>query len=199
MLGTTIAQRVREYRRDLGLTSTQLAERSGLSKGMLSKVENAQTSPSLATLAALAAALEVPVTALFRGMEEEHDAIFVAAEHGIDIEHQGGDRPAGYRSQLLGTMRGAKRLLEPVLVTLNKPTDVFPLYQHPGIELIYMLQGKFEYGTGSARYVLGPGDTLQFEGQVPHGPSAILELPVRFLSMKAWGSDLPEGHGAGAA
>ncbi len=51
MLGATIAKRVRQYRQDLGLTITQLAERAGLSKGMLSKIESVQTSPSLATLA----------------------------------------------------------------------------------------------------------------------------------------------------
>ena len=55
---------------------------------MLSKIENGQTSPSLGTIAALAGALEVPVTALFRGLEEEHDAIYVPAGQGIDIEHQ---------------------------------------------------------------------------------------------------------------
>ena len=188
MLGATIAKRVRQYRQDLGLSITQLAERAGMSKGMLSKIESVQTSPSLATLASLAAALEVPVTALFRGMEEEHDAIFVSAGRGIDIEHQAEDRPAGHRSQLLGTMRGPDRLLEPILVTLTKPTEVFPLYQHTGIEIIYMLEGRMEYGTGTARYLLGPGDALQFEGEVPHGPAGLLDLPVRFLSVKAFGT-----------
>ena len=132
---------------------------------MLSKIESVQTSPSLATLASLAAALEVPVTALFRGMEEEHDAIFVSAGRGIDIEHQAEDRPAGHRSQLPGTMRGPNRLLEPILVTLTKPTEVFPLYQHTGIEIIYMLEGRMEYGTGTARYLLGPGDCPPVRGR----------------------------------
>ncbi len=188
MLGATIAQCVREYRLGLGLTITQLSERASLSKGMLSKIENAQTSPSLATLAAVAAALGVPVTALFRGLEEEHDAIYVPAGQGIDIEHQSEDRPAGHRSQMLGTMRGPHRLLEPVLVTLTQPTEVFPLYQHPGVEFLYMLQGKMEYGAGTSRYILGRGDSLQFEGEVPHGPTALLELPIRFLSIKGYGS-----------
>jgi len=186
MLGTTIAQRVRERRTEQDLTITQLAERAGLSKGMLSKIENSQTSPSLGTLASLAAALGVPVTALFRGLEEEHDAIFVRSGLGIDIEHQGDHRQAGHRSQMLGTMRGPDRLLEPLLVTLTEQAEVFPLYQHEGIELIYVIEGKIEYGTGTARYVLRPGDALQFEGEVPHGPAALLDLPIRFLSIKAY-------------
>jgi len=61
-LGAVIAERVREFRLHLGLTVGQLAELTSLSKGMLSKIENAQASPSLATLARLSGALKVPVT-----------------------------------------------------------------------------------------------------------------------------------------
>ena len=64
-----IARQVRTQRRQLGLTVAQLSERSGISKGMLSKIENAQASPSLATLARLASAVGVPVTSFFRGLE----------------------------------------------------------------------------------------------------------------------------------
>src|SRR6185503_20952222 len=78
-LGTAIAARVREFRLQLGWTVGQLAAQSGLSKGMLSKIENAQASPSLATLARLSEALQVPVTAFFRGLNEEQDVMFVKA------------------------------------------------------------------------------------------------------------------------
>ncbi|HXL17398.1 MAG TPA: helix-turn-helix transcriptional regulator, partial [Streptosporangiaceae bacterium] len=61
-LSAVIAERVREFRLHLGLTVGQLAELTSLSKGMLSKIENAQASPSLATLARLSEALRVPVT-----------------------------------------------------------------------------------------------------------------------------------------
>ena len=56
-LGTAIAARVREFRLQLGWTVGQLAAESGISKGMLSKIENAQAAPSLATLARLSEAL----------------------------------------------------------------------------------------------------------------------------------------------
>src|SRR5262249_27008230 len=72
-LGTVIAARVREFRLQLGWTVGQLAAESGISKGMLSKIENAQAAPSLATLARLSEALQVPVTAFFRGLNEEQD------------------------------------------------------------------------------------------------------------------------------
>jgi transcriptional regulator with XRE-family HTH domain len=69
-LGAVIAERVREFRHRLGWTVSRLAMESGLSKGMLSKIENMQASPSLATLARLSESLSVPVTAFFRGLSE---------------------------------------------------------------------------------------------------------------------------------
>lgn len=180
-LGSVIAQRLREYRLQLGLSIAQLARRSGVSKGMLSKMEHAQASPSLATLTRLSSALSVPISAFFRGLDEEHDVLFVRAGQGLDIVH--GDSRAGHRYQLLGSTRGPQRM-EPVLVTLMERYEVFPAYQHPGPELIYMLSGEMEYGVGGASYVLEPGDALQFNGEVTHGPTRLLALPIQFLSVK---------------
>ena len=182
-LGAAIAQRVREFRLQLGWTVGQLAVRCGMSKGMLSKIENAQASPSLATLARLSDALQVPVTALFRGLSEEQDVLFVKAGQGIEIEHRWSG--AGRRYHSLGVMRAPINALEPVLVTLTERGESFPLYQHAGTELIYLLAGRMEYGYGSSRYLLESGDALQFLGGVPHGPVALLELPVQFLSLKS--------------
>lgn len=180
-----IAQRVKEYRNELGLTLDQLSERSGMSKGMLSKIENAQASPSLGTLAKLASALSVPLTSLFRGLEEEQDALVVRAGEGVAIVRQGSR--VGHHYELLGAMRGPHKVMEPMLVTLNEHSEVFPLFQHPGIELLYMLEGVVEYGHGAGRYVLHPGDAIQFSGEVVHGPTALIEIPVRFLSIIAYG------------
>ena len=182
-LSTIIAERVREFRLQLTLTVGQLAELTGLSKGMLSKIENAQASPSLATLARLSEALKVPVTAFFRGLTEEQDVLFVKAGKGLDIQHKG--YGPGHRYQSLGTMRAPHNSLENLLVTLTERADTFPLYQHAGTELIYMISGRMEYLYGSSRYVLEPGDALQFVGEVPHGPNALIELPIQFLAVKS--------------
>jgi transcriptional regulator with XRE-family HTH domain len=182
-LGAIIAERVREFRLRLGLTVGQLAELTSLSKGMLSKIENAQASPSLATLARLSGALKVPVTAFFRGLNEEQDVLVVKAGRGLDIEHKGSG--PGHRYQLLGTMRAPHNSLETLLVTLTDRAEVFPLYQHPGTELIYMIAGRIEYLCGDSTFLLEPGDAMQFVGEVPHGPRTLIELPIQFLSVKS--------------
>jgi transcriptional regulator with XRE-family HTH domain len=182
-LGAVIAERVRGFRLQLGLTVGQLSELTNLSKGMLSKIENAQASPSLATLARLSEALKVPVTAFFRGLNEEQDVLLVKAGHGLDIQHKGSG--PGHRYQSLGTMRAPHNTLETLLVTLTQRADAFPLYQHAGTELIHMIAGRLEYLYGDSRHLLEPGDTIQFVGEVPHGPHALIELPIQFLSVKS--------------
>ena len=182
-LGAVIAERVREFRIQLGLTVGQLAELTGLSKGMLSKIENAQASPSLATLARLSHGLKVPVTAFFRGLNEEQDVLHVKAGRGLEIDHKGSG--PGHLYQSLGTMRAPHNTLETLLMTLTERADAFPLYQHAGTELLYMITGRLEYLYGSSRYLLEPGDALQFVGEIPHGPSALIELPIQFLSVKS--------------
>ena len=185
-LAAAIAERVREFRRQNGWTIGRLAQLCGLSKGMLSKIENGQTSPSLATLARLSEALAVPVTAFFRGLSEEQDVLHVKAGGGLDIQHRGSG--PGHRYQTLGTMRAPNNSLEPMLVTLTERSEGFPLYQHAGTELIFMISGKMEYCYGGARYVLEPGDTMQFVGEVMHGPGELIALPIQFLAVKALGS-----------
>lgn len=50
--------------------------------------------------------------------------------------------PHGHEYHVLGTLKGRTDALEPTLVTPTDAPDVFPLFQHPGIEFIYMLSGK---------------------------------------------------------
>jgi quercetin dioxygenase-like cupin family protein len=46
-----------------------------------------------------------------------------------------------------------------------------------------MLRGVIEYRHGQQTYVLHPGDTLTFQGDVPHGPEKLIKTPIQFLSI----------------
>lgn len=184
-LENVIGWRVRARAREIGLSSAELAKRVGLSRAMVSKIENAQVSPSLATISRLASALEIPVTSLFQGFDEERDALYTRAGAGPELSRPG--TQTGHLYQLLGSMRGPAKRMEPMLVTLTSEREVFPLYQHPGTEFLYMLEGQMDYGYGGASYELTPGDSLQFDGHVAHGPLRLMSLPARFISVTAYG------------
>ena len=186
-LECVIAARVREQRQAAGWSVADMAERVGISKAMLSKIENAQTSCSLTTLSRLAAGLQVPVTALFRGLDDDREAVFTPAGHGAEIVRRG--TRVGHHYALLGSLRGAHKRMESVLVTLTESSEVFPLFQHSGTEFLYMLEGEMVYGHGEARYVMRPGDALQLDGEGSHGPAELMSLPIRFLSVTAFGDE----------
>lgn len=180
-LEIAIGLQVRAFRRQLNMTVAELSKQAQLSPGMLSKIENGLTSPSLATLKSLSQALNVPVTSFFRKYEEERDASFVKAGEGLIIERRGSR--AGHQYQLLGHTIGKQVFVEPYLITLTEKSDVFPLFQHSGVEFLYMLEGKVVYRHGSRTYTLEPGDALFFDSDAPHGPDELMTLPIRFLSI----------------
>lgn len=180
-LELAIGREIRAFRKRIGLTVAELAKLAGLSAGMLSKTENGAASPSLSTLKALSTALNVPVTAFFRKYEEEKDASFVRAGHGLIIERRGSR--AGHIYQLLGHSVGKSIAVEPYMITLSEKSEIFPLFQHSGMEFIYMLEGIVVYRHGDRTYTLTPGDSLFFDADASHGPEGLVEFPIRFLSV----------------
>jgi transcriptional regulator with XRE-family HTH domain len=189
-LEAVIAHWVCQYRIAAGQSVAEMAARVGISKAMLSKIENAQTSCSLTTLGRLATGLNVPVTARFRGVDAEREAVHVPAGHGARIVRRGSR--VGQLYELLDALRGPHKRMEAVLVTLTEASEVFPLFQHPGTELIYMLEGEMVYGNGEASYPMRPGDALQLDGEGTHGPQELVTLPIRFLSVTAYGDHVPD-------
>jgi transcriptional regulator with XRE-family HTH domain len=187
-LERVIANQVRTLRRATGLSVGDMAAKVGISKAMLSKIENAQTSCSLNTLARLAAGLDVPVTSLFRGADSAREAVYVEAGHGAVIVGRG--TRIGHNYELLGALRGQHKRLEPVLVTLTDASEVFPLFQHAGTEMLYMLEGVMVYGHGESEYTLRPGDSLLLDGEGLHGPHDLVRLPIKFLAITAY----PDQH-----
>lgn len=183
-LESAIGQNVRQLRQQLGLTVADTAARVGISKAMLSKIENAQTSCSLSTLALLAKGFDVPVTSLFRGADVERPAAFVKAGTGAQIVREG--TKEGHEYELLGSLRGEHKRLECLMVTLSAKSQTYPLFQHPGTEFIYMLEGVMDYGHSRSVYRLQAGDSLQIDGEGAHGPVDLVEVPIRFLSVIAF-------------
>lgn len=183
-VGTT----VRRLRQAQGLTSGELARSAGISAAMLSRLESGNVSPSLETLAALAAALGTGVATLLKDdPASQSDAQLVKRGEGLEVVRRGTRR--GHTYHLLASERGPKRVFEPFLVTLTDKSEIFPEFDHPGTEFIHVLEGSLRYRHGPESYLLKPGDSLTFRGDVPHGPDKLLKLPVRMLSIIIYGGE----------
>ncbi|BCH66862.1 XRE family transcriptional regulator [Agrobacterium vitis] len=182
-LEMAIGHEVRTFRKKLGITVADLATATGMSVGMLSKIENGNISASLGTLQSLSKALGVPMTAFFKGYEEPRSASFVKAGEGVHLERRG--TRAGHHYSLLGHIENNTSgvVVEPYLITLNTESDVFPTFQHEGMEFLYMLEGEVVYRHGESLYRMQPGDSLFFDADAPHGPEELVSLPARYLSI----------------
>jgi len=180
-LEESIGQEIHILREQLGMTISKLAKSANMSTGMLSKIENGSTSPSLSSLLALSRALHVPISSLFKQFEKSRPATFVKAGDGLEIERRG--TRAGHQYALLGHAPHNDLTVEPYVITLQDSSDVFPVFQHEGLEFIYMLEGEVVYRHGDATYIMEVGDSLFFDASSPHGPEEMRKLPIRYLSV----------------
>ncbi len=188
MLERHLGNVARENRLRNQLTIGEVANQMGISTGMLSKIENGQATMSLDTLAHLARALGIPVSQLFRDYNvPEGGARLIKSGEGMEIVRRGTKK--GYVYNLLAYDKGPRRNFEPFLVTMTDETEVFPSFEHPGVEFIHVLEGKLDYRCGKNVYHLSPGDSLTFRGAVPHGPERLQEVPAKILSLIVYGDE----------
>ncbi|WP_028310934.1 helix-turn-helix domain-containing protein [Derxia gummosa] len=181
-LENDVGAAIRELRKRHELTIAQLSEQTGVSRGMLSKIETGQTTASLDTLARIARALGVSMAMLF----SRYDAVGASAQHikkgaGMEVVRRG--TKSGHTYHLLSYDTGPTKLFEPFLITMDDDSQRYPTFHHPGSEFIYMLEGELEYRCGQQTYLLEPGDSLTFQGTVPHGPEKLHRFPIKFLSV----------------
>ncbi len=177
-----IAMQVKRKRTEPGLKINDVARIAGLSQGMVSKIENAQVSTSLETLSKLCDAIGLPISQLFSDYDRPTGgAQLTKAGEGMEVVRRGTEK--GHAYQLLNYHRGKKKSYEPFLITMDDASEVFPTFSHPGQEFIYILKGEILYRHGNHLYEMGPGDSLSFDAEVPHGPEELRKVPLQLLSI----------------
>ncbi len=182
---------IRLLRRQHSLTLQEIADRTQISRGMLSKIENGVSSTSLENLEHIANALGVTLSSLFQGYNLPTGSVqFVKKGEGMEVVRRG--TRSGHTYHLLAYDQGPQKLFEPFLITLEDPGEEFPNFEHMGTEFIYMLEGEVEYRVGEEKFLLQPGDSLTFRGEIPHRPEKHIRLPIRFLAVIHY--DTPGGE-----
>lgn len=190
LLTQAVGSAIRELRQRHKLTLAQVSAQAEVSRGMLSKIETGQITPGLDSLSRIARALGVSMSMLFRHYDAPAgNARHVKKGQGMEVVRRG--TKSGHSYELLAYDQGPGKLFEPFMITMEEPSESFPTFQHPGTEFIHMIEGTLEYRHGQTVYVLEPGDTLTFAGEITHGPERLLSKPVRFLSITIYGHEAP--------
>ncbi|KUF18329.1 DNA-binding protein [Streptomyces silvensis] len=146
------------------MTLETLADRAGVTKSYLSKIERGQSVPSIAISASLAKALDVPLDNLFADAEELTDVTVTRAgeRRPLTSEDEAGTRYEGM------ALEAGTKSMTPFM--LHPPLDAgpVPFRDHPGEEFLFVHHGRAELILPSRTITLGPGDCAYFKATQPH-------------------------------
>ncbi|HET7478335.1 MAG TPA: XRE family transcriptional regulator [Rubrobacteraceae bacterium] len=159
-----LGARVRDLRRRRGLTLEALAESSGVSRAMISKLERGEKNPTLVIAARLAEGLGVTLSQL-AGMEERREVIVVPRDRRMVMR----DPETGFERQVLSP-NFAGRGVEFVrnVVPEGGTSGEFPPHKKGVEEYIVVEHGRLRAVLGAEEYVLEEGDAVYFEADVAH-------------------------------
>jgi transcriptional regulator with XRE-family HTH domain len=179
-----LGAKIRKLRQDRRLTLQELSELSGLSKPLLSQIENDQVTPPIATLLKISKGLKVGIHFFFEEEEDQQKVVLTrAAQQQPTRRRSGNDAPHGYiyRSLAPGIRH---KPMEPFLVEfeLTDWSDSF-FYRHDGFEFIYLLDGELEFHYGSDIMRLLPGDSIYYDSSEPHGYVSVGEVRARAVAV----------------
>jgi transcriptional regulator with XRE-family HTH domain len=181
---SSIGSRIRQLRQERGLPLAEVADLAGYTKGFLSKIERAKASPPIATLLRLASALGVEPSELLEAAplrsRPAQAAVHVRPDQRVRIDNSSAG--PGYAFMALAAQRSHKQM-EPFLLTVTpKEMDPKRTFEHPGEEFIFVLKGTLDYRVGDQVFSLQAGDSLYFDGAVPHAPIPH-KRPATFLAV----------------
>ncbi|MEG6508848.1 XRE family transcriptional regulator [Methyloligella sp. 2.7D] len=177
---------IRRSRQQRSLKLSDVADAAGISVAMLSRIEHGQSVASLTLLGRICASLGVDLSSLIADVEQAQAkgaAELLKAADQTEVVRAGTKHGHTYR--LLSHLSEPGKAFEPCLVKMDKNSEAYLRFQHPGTEFIYMLEGRMAYRVGEATFVLEPGDAFTFSASVLHGPEEILDDRVLFLSVIA--------------
>jgi transcriptional regulator with XRE-family HTH domain len=159
-----LGERVRGLRRERGLTLERLAERSGVSRAMISKLERGEKNPTLVVAAKVAEGLGVSLSRLV-GLEDRRKVVLTPRERRMVMR----DPETGFERQLLSPSIGGHGIeLIRNVVPEGSTSGEFPPYRRGVEEYVVVERGRLRAILGDEGYILEKGDAVYFEADMPH-------------------------------
>lgn len=171
-----LGNKIRTLRKRRALTLQEVSDLTGLSKPLLSQVENNIAAPPIATLIKISAALGVKIGYFFRDHEMGDRIVVVRKDDRYSVKklfHNKKESTVGYRWESLAYPMVGKQM-EPFIVEIEPRKDEEPLYNdHKGEEFHFIMEGKVEFRTAEQVHLLETGDSLYFDSSIPHALSGV--------------------------
>ncbi|HEX2534665.1 MAG TPA: XRE family transcriptional regulator [Chitinophagaceae bacterium] len=160
-----ICSRLRSLRKERQMTLQDLAGRAGVSKGLVSQIENGRTLPSLPVLTQLIHALQLDFSQFFSGISAKPTSYLLCKKNGGEPFEK--EATPGFYYQRLFTTRAGTHQIDFVQLTVVPGAHRTPV-RTDAWEFKYLLEGAIRYGIGEERLQLEAGDALYFDGRQLH-------------------------------
>ena len=164
-----VGPRLRQVRKQRGITLTEVAERTGISKSTLSRLENGQRKPSLELLLPLAQTYRVPLDDLVGAPETGDPRIRI--------------RPRRVNGRTVLPLTRHPDGIQAWKIIIPAEQSTPKLRTHDGYEWLYVLTGRMRLIQGDRDLVLGPGEAAEFDTQQPHWFGSTGDGPAEVLSI----------------
>ena len=161
-----IGSRIKEIRTEKKMTLRALAKRSNLSPGLISKIENFRTMPSLSVLIDIANSLQIDVGELVKNINAEDELPYLLIKKESQKSEIRADSPELFYNFILSQNINGNSI-RVNLVTIPGLVYRKPIATH-AYELIYAVKGEITYIIGEDVCIMAEGDTLYFDGRIAH-------------------------------
>jgi transcriptional regulator with XRE-family HTH domain len=166
-----LGNKIRNLRKVRALTLQEVAHLTGLSKPLLSQIENNIAAPPIATLVKISTALGVKISHFFQDPEMNDRIVVVRKDERYSVKklfHHKDESKVGYRWESLAYPMVGKQM-EPFIVEIEPRKDEELLYNdHIGEEFHFVMEGRVEFKTAEQTHLLEKGDSLYFDSGIPH-------------------------------
>jgi transcriptional regulator with XRE-family HTH domain len=172
----SIIEKIKRIRQNNNITLKDLAEKTDLTVGYLSRIENGNKVPPIPTLDRIAQGLNTDISFLFLDESKSKNPSIVVVRQDdykdniLSLESRPEEVSKRYRYIPLVQDKLGKNM-QPYMVVLS--FDIYERLQHAGEEFHYVLKGDLEFFYGSEKYTLTKGDCVYFDGHIPHSARSI--------------------------
>ncbi|WP_129715526.1 helix-turn-helix domain-containing protein [Pedobacter sp. SYP-B3415] len=165
-----ISNKIKQKRRERNITIQELADRAGVSKGLVSQIENSRTVPSLMVLIDIVRGLDIDLNVFFKDLHTARSRQVVLIKRASEYEDFEKEDAKGFLYQRIFTQSIGKGTIDIVLLRLE-PAAQRPIVVTQAYEYNYIISGQVSYRIGEEVINLEEGDSMLFDGRLPHTPT----------------------------
>ena len=166
-----LGNKIRQLRRKRTLTLQNVSDLSGLSKSLLSQIENSFTAPPIATLLKISKALDVKIGYFFQDPPVSSRISVVRhkeRKETVPLHSRANGTKVGYQYESLAHPMSDKNMEPFMIEVLPREADDMIFYHHKGEEFLFVLEGRIEFRGADRVIELDSMDCLYFDSNIPH-------------------------------